>query len=303
VITSIAVIGAPSAIGIRPYDDGSPRRLDLAPDALRALGLAERIGAVDLGNVDPPGPYRDRIRPRSGVRNENDVAIYSRALANKVAATAERSFVLLLGGDCSILLGGLLGLRQSGRRRVGLVYIDAHSDFATLQESPSGSACSMNLALAVARFTTGLAKLDPDGPLVRPSDVAHVGSRDEDQAYGNAWLAPMGVLNLSSQTISRIGIEEVALRALARVAAAEGGFWIALDVDVLQPVLMPAVDSPIAGGLDFDQLGALLRILLQHPAALGLQVTIYDPTLDPDGKAGSALVDMLEQAFAGRSAR
>src|SRR4029453_12413516 len=95
------------------------------------------------------------------VRNQDDLAYYAGELAGRVAsATRNGRFVLLLGGDCSILLGALLGLRQGGRSPVGLVYFDADSDCATLEESRSGSAASMNLALAIGRLDTPLARLD-----------------------------------------------------------------------------------------------------------------------------------------------
>jgi arginase len=70
-----------------------------------------------------------------------------------------------------------------------------------------------------------------------------------------------------------------------------------LDVDVLDPTLMPAVDSPIAGGLDFDQVAELLAPLVRHPAALGLQVTICDPSIDPDGTGAGRIVDVLERSL------
>ena len=85
------------------------RRLDLAPGVLREQGIGTRLAARDLGDVVPP-PYRDFVRPPGRPRNENDVAEYSRALARQVSAAADDgSFVVVLGGDCSIVLGGLLG--------------------------------------------------------------------------------------------------------------------------------------------------------------------------------------------------
>lgn len=114
-IRPIAIVGAPSSIGIRPYDEGGMRRLDLAPGVLRDRGIEKRLAAHDFGDVVPP-PYRDFIRPPGRPRNENDVAAYSRALAQQVGAAADDgSFVVVLGGDCSIVLGGLLGaLEASG---------------------------------------------------------------------------------------------------------------------------------------------------------------------------------------------
>src|SRR4051795_1468516 len=163
---SVAVLGAPSAMGIVPDEHGRPRRLDLAPRALRDQRLAERLGALDLGDVEPPQRYQDVERPVGRCRNEGDVAAYSRELAQRIAqCRRDRHFVVLLGGDCSIVLGALLGLRAVDRVPPGLVYIDAHADFATLGESPSASACSMALALAVGREDQPLSRLCGAGPL------------------------------------------------------------------------------------------------------------------------------------------
>jgi len=180
VARQLVLLGAPSSIGIRPYEDGQARRLDLAPGALREQGLAARLGARDLGDVVPP-PYVDFVRPGMQPRNERGVESYSRALAARVAAAiSDGAFVLVLGGDCSIVLGCLLGLRSGRDTRVGLAYVDAHADFGTPQESHTGSAASMCLALAVGRGDTPLARLRSDGELVRTADVALLARRDHD---------------------------------------------------------------------------------------------------------------------------
>jgi arginase len=293
------VLGAPSGIGISPYRDDGPRRLDLAPAALREQGVVARVGGRDRGDVEPPDRYNDLQRPPGRIRNEQDVADYSRKLADPIADCRRRGeFVLMLGGDCTILLGALLGLSHTGSAPVGLVYIDAHADFATLEESRSGSACSMNLALAVGRADSPLARLAGDRPLVRAEHVAHLGRRDDaNPEYGSHALGPSNVLDLSQSMIDSNGMAGVVEEALTRVTTADGGFWVHFDTDVLDPALMPAVDSPLPGGLNFAQATDLLAPLVHHPAALGLQITIYDPTLDPDRSSAAGLVAMLEQAF------
>jgi arginase len=296
------VLGAPSAIGIRPYDNGGVRRLDLAPAVLRKHGLIARLNAGDIGDVEPPALYRDLERPSGRCRNEADVASYSRKLADRVAkAHSDGHFVVLVGGDCSILLGALLGLRNADARPVGLAYIDAHADFATLEESASGSACSMNLALAVGRAERPLARLAGNRSLVRGEHVVHIGRRDDaEPEYGYPALVDWGVLDLDDPWVDAVGMADIAAEAVQRVMSCDAGFWIHFDVDVLDPELMPAVDSPLAGGLDFSQAAELLTPLVQHPAALGLQVTIYDPTIDPGLAAVPQLVEMLERVFANR---
>src|SRR5690606_7407457 len=109
----IALVGAPSSIGIRPYDDsGIPRGLDQAPAVLRAQGLADRSDVEDFGDVVPPA-YEGFEREPGHVRNEQGLVTYAHALADRVAAAgSDGRFVLLLGGDCSIVLGALLGISR-----------------------------------------------------------------------------------------------------------------------------------------------------------------------------------------------
>jgi arginase len=297
---TISIIGAPSSIGIKPYDDGTIRRLDLAPDALRAQGLAARLGAHDRGDVTPP-PYRDFVRPPGKPRNEDLVARYSRDLASHVASADEGPFLLVLGGDCSIVLGCLSGVRRK-RERVGLVYVDAHGDFATPELSRSGSAASMCLALAVGRGDSTLARLDGDRPLARPEDLVVVGRRDDSDVpwYGQELLQAGPMLDLTHAVIRERGIADVAALALERVARPGiDGFWIHVDADVIDPSEVPAVDSPEPNGLLLDELSNLLTPLIRHPDAIGLELTIYDPQLDPERTSAARLASMLERAIVG----
>jgi arginase len=293
---AVAIVGAPSSIGIRPYDTGEARHLDWAPGVLREFGVVDRTGAVDLGDIAPP-PYRDYARAPGRVRNEADVGAYCRDLGERVAAAAAGGrFVLVLGGDCSIVLGGLLGVRQAAADPVGLVYVDAHADFATPKESRTGSAASMCLALAVGRGETPLARLGGEAPLVHPQEVALLGRRDAAEPwYGHEALAASAILDLPDPEVRERGLPASAATALARVAAPHlRGFWIHLDADVFNPAVMPAVDSPEPGGPTVEEAVALLAPLVRHPRALGLELTIYDPGLDPDRACARRLVSLFE---------
>jgi len=296
----IALLGAPSSIGIRPYDDGGSRQLYRAPATLRALGLAARLGAEDVGDVEPP-PYEDFVRPPGGARNEAALVRYSTDLAERVAgAVVGGLFPVVLGGDCSIVLGALLGARQAAGADVGLAYVDGHADFATPSGSFTGSVASMCLALAVGRGDSPLARLAAGGPLAQPRDVALIGRRDVGAVPSDdAALSALRILDIPADAVRARGTDAVAGAALQRLTRPElGGFWIHLDADVLDPAVMFAVDSPDPGGLALDTIGALLAAMVRHPRALGLQLTIYDPGLDPDGACAARLVTLLETVLA-----
>jgi arginase len=302
---SIAIVGAPASIGIRTYDSGEPRHLDRAPGVFRDLDLVQRLGASDLGDVIPPA-YRDYVRPVGRARNETEVGAYSRSLGERVAeATRDGLFAVVLGGDCSIVLGSLLGAGETAQGSVGLVYIDAHADFGTPEESHTGSVASMCLALAVGRGDTPLARLTGEAPLVRAQDVVLIGRRDAGEPwYGHAALAASLILDIPGAALSERGIANVAAATLKRLTSPGSseephGFWIHLDADVINPTVMPAVDSPTPGGPTIEELADLLTPLVRHPQALGLELTIYDPGLDPDRSCAARLVSLLENVLLG----
>jgi arginase len=300
---SIAIVGAPTSLGIRTYNSGEPRQLDRAPGVLRELGLVQRLGASDLGDVISPA-YRDYVRPAGRARNEVEVGAYCRTLGERVeVATSDDRFALVLGGDCSIVLGCLLGARKSAECSVGLVYIDAHADFGTPEESRTGSVASMCLALAVGRGESPLARLAGDVPLVDGNDVVLIGRRDAAEPwYGHAALAGSPILDIAGAALSARGAADVAAAALKGLTSpASSGkprwFWIHLDADVINPTLMAAVDSPEPGGPTIKELVDLLAPLVRHPRALGLELTIYDPGLDPDRSCATRLVSLLEDVL------
>jgi arginase len=158
----------------------------------------------------------------------------------------------------------------------------------------------MCLALAVGRGNTRLARLHGAEPLVRTEDVALIGRRDHADSpwYGQEVLATLPMLDISHATVCARGANAVAQDVLKRVTRfGLNGFWIHLDADVLDPSVMPAVDSPVSHGLDVDDVAALLRPLVKHPSALGIELTIYDPSLDPDHSSAARLSNLLVDAL------
>ncbi|MFC4114976.1 arginase family protein [Nonomuraea zeae] len=285
----LTILDAPSNLGLRPPAPGVSPGCYKAPWALRNAGLVERLGAADAGVLVPPR-YVATWEPGDGVRNGPAIAAYARALADRVAGIrASGGFPVLLGGDCSILLGPALALREAGR--YGLAYLDAHADFRHLGNSPHvGSAAGEDLALVTGRGDDYLTDIGGLRPYVRDEDAIVLGVRDEEDLRD---IADSGLAYVPGNDISLKRAEEVLVRDDL------DGFWIHVDADVLDPSVLSAVDSPTPGGLDAAQLTELLRGLLALPGAAGLEVTILDPDLDPDGSQAALLADILVSALAG----
>ncbi|MFD5479217.1 arginase family protein [Streptomyces hawaiiensis] len=288
----VAIVEAPSVLGLRPTG------VEDLPAALLGAGLAKGLGAVHAGRVEPP-PYDPERDPGTGVLNPGGIAAYSVALAGVVGEVLSRGrFPVVLGGDCSVLLGNLLALRR--RDRHGLLFLDGHSDFYQPSAEPAGEVASMELALATGRGPRVLADLEGRGPLVRDEDVVALGFRDAEEAaaYGMQPL-PSALHALELDTVRALGAPEAARRAVGLLTGggADAGYWIHLDVDVLDDAVMPAVDYRQPDGLTWQELETVLRTALSGGGAVGLTVTIFNPRLDPDGTLARDLCDCLVRAF------
>ena len=85
----------------------------------------------------------------------------------------------------------------------------------------------------------------------------------------------------------------VATEAVRRVASAEAGWWLHVDLDVLSSGALPAVDYRQDGGLSWTDLTALTRAAISAGGCLGTTVTIFNPDLDPDGQYALAIVEFI----------
>jgi arginase len=291
----VVVLDAPSNLGLRPPAPGAIPGVYKLAGALRDRGLLERLGVADGGVVVPPR-YQSQWEPGGGVRNGSAIERFSLRLADRVDAFLdEDAFPVVLGGDCSILLGNMLALRRRGR--YGLVFVDGHSDFRHPGNAEFvGAAAGEDLALVTGRGGD-LANLRGGRPLVRDGDVFVLGVRSGDSALPE--LNGLGIPVRTADEVRREGPTASAREALAHLQHVDAldGFWIHCDVDVLDSAVMPAVDSPEPDGLGFDHLSELLRGLVADRRARGLEITIFDPDLDEDGELAEQLTACICDAF------
>jgi arginase len=283
-----AIIEAPSVLGLFPGG------VETLPDALLAAGLAERLGAARAGRIEPPLYEADRD-PQTLLRNPRAIADYSVALADVVGDSLKAGRrPIVLGGDCSIVLGCLLALKRRGR--YGLLFLDGHADFYQPEAEPNGEAASMELALATGRGPAVVTDIEGQRPLVRDEDVVALGCRDADdaEAHGSQRIEETAIDVIDLASVRADGCEAAAARAVKRLSAsALDGFWIHLDADVLDDEIMPAVDYRIPGGLSWNELATVVRTAAASGHAVGADITIFNPALDRGGTIARAFVDTL----------
>lgn len=288
-----AIIEAPSILGLKPTG------VETLAERLLALGLDQRIAARRAARLATP-PYSTERDAETLTLNAAAIASWSPLLADACEAVLNAGELpVVLGGDCSILLGSMLALRRRGR--FGLLFIDGHADFYQAEVNPNGEAASMDLAFATGHGHPRLTNLENRAPLVRSSDVVAFGFRDaaEQAAYGSQPL-PSDTLALDLTSVRKLGAATAARRAVAKLSAPElDGFWIHVDADCLDDAIMPAVDYRMPGGLSFADLSSVLQVALASGKVAGVEVTIYNPKLDEDGAAGRGLVDCLVRGLMG----
>lgn len=294
---NIVVLDAPSNLGLRPPAPGTVPGCYKLAGALREQRIVQRLGAFEGGVVVPPRYDLGDWQEGDGVFNAAAIARYTRTLADRIEGHVRAGeFPLVLGGDCSIQLGATLALRRIGR--YGLAAVDGSADFRHPGNSTRiGAAAGEELALATGRGQADLTDLEGLGPYLRDEDIRLFGMRDHDE--DRAETAALKISNATVGELREWGVAELANGVLQTLEIPLlDGFWVHLDADVLDPSVMPAVDSPDDGGLFPDELGTLLRILVRSPRCAGLNVTVYDPDLDPDATAGALLTDLVVAAFA-----
>jgi arginase len=263
-----------------------------APGALRAGGLEDLVD-VDLGDAATviSSSHRDEA---TGVRALDDTVAAAQALAAALQ-TGLREHPgrrpLIVGGDCSLLLG----VFAAQRKEVGLWMVDGHPDYLDAASSDTGETADLELAVLTGDGPASLTGLGPAVPMVAAGHVALIGHRTT------------GLDPASAAEVARLPADLFTLDARAVLADPHGAgqraaawagqrpTWLHLDVDVLDPSAMPAVTYPQAGGPDFGQLTAVLSPLAASPGLAGVSIADFRPDLDPGGRHAVALVDLIRQ--------
>ncbi len=272
---------------------------ELAPRALRELGLVAALGAQDGGDLDVTIRGEER-NPETGIVGSRDVLATTATLRAAVAETISNGArPFLAGGCCTELPGALAGARDA-LGRVGLAYLDGHLDLYDGVTSPTGEAADMPVGVALGLGPEGWVR-EAGGPSLAVEDTAIIGYRDKEESLAHGMLQPEELgPGLTYRSVDEVRLEGPATvgEQVAAALSERRGFWLHLDVDVLDEDVFPATDYLMPNGMTWDELLDALRPLARSGSLVGASLACYNPEKDPDRGCGRALVDALRAAFA-----
>jgi arginase len=278
-VASIGVIDVPSDSA------GISGGVAKAPAALRNAGLMEALCQValveDLGDVPLPEPVPGRD-PVTGLIDPGMFAAVVEGVADLVAAALGRGlFPLVIGGDCSLLLGCVRGAAAAG-----VLFVDGHEDAYLPHQSPTGEVADLELSYLLGRADP------PEGMALTtlpPSAIAILGARDTHLLRDEGVASLRTEVSFADDSEVRVDPELMTARALAAIPRP---FWFHVDLDVVSTEAMGSVDYRQDGGIGWTDLGSVAReAMVAGPS--GMDVTIFNPDLDDEGQDARRIVRFL----------
>ena len=293
---NIVLVGA-------PLDCGKARKGCLmGPDAYRTAGLMHALrdlghSVTDRGDVaaDP-----DTTPDRDGLVNLGETLGWTRALMRAAEDAMDHGLPIFMGGDHALSLGTVPGVAAHAAKQDRpqfVLWLDAHSDFNTLETTGSGNLHGTPLA-----YATGQSGFDgfPDLPAVVPPEQACIiGLRSVDLPERDL-MTQTKIQGFDMRAMDEHGVAALLLPFLETVAKAKGALHVSLDVDFLDPAHAPAVGTTVPGGATVREAHLVMELLCDSGLMTSLDLVELNPMLDERGRTAHLMVDLAASALGRR---
>ncbi|SHM09931.1 arginase family protein [Flavobacterium saccharophilum] len=291
----VYIVEFPSNLGLKEPQPGKEPGVKKLPDWLWKNNLHKFIPHKDIIRLDPP-KYTSNKDNETQILNANSLVEYAREQAYLINnLLTQNKFPFILGGDCSILLGSAIALKQKGN--YGLFYLDGHTDFINVSLSETGGVGGMAASIVTGNGPQKLTNILNLSPYIKEENLWCVGNREYDDEYENE-IRNSTATYLSLEMLRKQGIENGVKSFLSQIETKNlDGFWLHIDVDVLNDAVMPCVDSRTPDGLTYSEFNELTSHLFQSEKLSGLEITILDPDLDTSGQYTKEFVANITTTF------
>jgi arginase len=277
-----------------PMDLGAGRRgVDMGPSAIRLAKLADILRSLghtidDLGNIEVA--VAESVDDVSGLPYANVIADACHKTYEKLKALSTDAFPIVLGGDHSIAMGSVAGVANGATERIGLIWIDAHTDINTPNTSPSGNIHGMPIAHLLGYGDARLLNIWGGGAVVRPEDIVFIGIRSVDE-HERTILKELGIRVYTMKDIDKRGLGEIVEQTIMQLHHTKR-VHVSFDADVLDPAVAPGVGTPVPGGLSYREAHLLMELLADAKIVTSLDLVEVNPILDIQNKTAQIMVEM-----------
>lgn len=284
-------------IGIPVQDGASCLGCEMGPSALRIAGLARALTELghevgDFGNIAPARVEHIR-HPNAAVKELGKVAAWIQTIIDVAYRQSAGAMPIFLGGDHVLSAGTVAGMARRAAeqgRPLFVLWLDAHTDFHTLETTVSGNLHGVPVAYFTGRSSFH-GYLPAVGAPVDPARVCMIGIRSVDPAERTA-LAETDIAIHDMRTIDEHGIAVLLRDFLKRVQAENGLLHVSLDVDFLDPSIAPAVGTTVPGGATFREAHLVMEMLHDSGLVTSLDLVELNPFLDERGRTAMLLIDL-----------
>ena len=291
-------------IGV-PLDLGQARRgVDMGPSAVRVAGLEARLEALghiveDSGNVAVAMAELKKEGDSHAKYLKEITATCTKSAELVVKALEAGKVPMVLGGDHSVAAGTVSGVAEFYRRdnkKIGLIWIDAHSDINTPETSPSGNVHGMPLAALMGLGPAELGNIYNFWPKVKPENCVLFGVRDVD-ATEKENIRRAGIEVVTMRDIDERGMRAVMEDALRMAGRGTVGYHVSLDMDWIDPEDAPGVGTPVRGGATYREAHLAMEIIADHGRMLSFEIVEVNPVLDEQNQTADLAVELALSAF------
>jgi arginase len=239
-----------------------------------------------------------QANPRA--RYLKEISEASEELAQMVeAALSENAIPVVLGGDHSIAIGSVAGVSSFYRKqgqKIGLVWLDAHSDVNTPESTPSGNIHGMPLAALLGRGAKELTHIAGFAPKVLPENVVIIGARSIDPPEREL-LRELNIRVVTMSELDERGMATVMREAVEIAAYGTAGFHLTMDMDFIDPFYAPGVGTPERGGATYRESHLAMEKLADSGKVLSVEITEVNPLFDTSNQTATLAVELILSAL------
>jgi arginase len=292
----VSLIGAPTDIG------AGTRGASMGPEALRVANIGPTLAAhgldiVDRGNL--AGPANPWQAPEGGYRHLDAVVEWNRLVHDAVHAELTGGRLpILLGGDHCLGIGSISAVARHCRdtkKKLRVLWLDAHADFNTNELTPSGNIHGMPVACLVGHGPRELVELSGAVPAVNPKSVRQIGIRSVDPGE-KRFVHQTGLEVFDMRYIDEMGMRHTMELALATMDA-NTHLHVSFDVDFLDPDFAPGVGTTVMGGPTYREAQLCMEMIADTGRMGSLDVMELNPALDVRNRTAEVAVDLIESLF------